>query len=88
MELKEHLTEDIDFALVPEPVWNLLVKWYQLTPGQEPIARKVLFFYFFPSSLHINLITNIACCLFLIFLGCRPWNVDQLSTGRNLFDGA
>lgn len=44
MELKEHLTEDIDFALVPEPVWNLLVKWYQLTPGQEPIARKVFFF--------------------------------------------
>lgn len=42
MELKEHLTEDIDFALVPEPVWNLLVKWYQLTPGQEPIARKVV----------------------------------------------
>jgi hypothetical protein len=40
-ELKEHLTEDIDFALVPEPVWKLLFQWYQLAPGQEPIARKV-----------------------------------------------
>jgi ubiquitin carboxyl-terminal hydrolase 4/11/15 len=39
--LKEHLTEDIDFALVPEPVWKLLFQWYQLAPGQEPIARKV-----------------------------------------------
>ncbi|XP_046458056.1 ubiquitin carboxyl-terminal hydrolase 15-like isoform X1 [Daphnia pulex] len=41
-ELKEHLTEDIDFALVPEPVWKLLFQWYQLAPGQEPIARKVV----------------------------------------------
>lgn len=40
-ELKDHLTEDIDFTLVPEPAWQLLVQWYGLAPGQEPIARKV-----------------------------------------------
>ena len=42
-ELKEHLTEDIDFAMFPEPAWQLLVQRYGLAPGQEPIARKVLF---------------------------------------------
>ena len=40
-ELNENLIEGIDVALLPEPAWQLLVQWYGLMPGQQPIACKV-----------------------------------------------
>ncbi len=40
--LKEHLTEDVDFVLVPEKVWDLFCTQYTLAIGQEPIGRKVV----------------------------------------------
>ena len=40
-ELREHLLDELDFVLLPEEAWALLVANFSLTPGQEPIARKV-----------------------------------------------
>ena len=40
-ELREHLLEELDYVLVPEDAWSLLVENFTLTSGQEPIARKV-----------------------------------------------
>ena len=40
-ELREHLLDELDFVLLPEDSWALLVANFSLTPGQEPIARKV-----------------------------------------------
>ncbi|XP_035221338.1 ubiquitin carboxyl-terminal hydrolase 15-like, partial [Stegodyphus dumicola] len=41
-EIKDHLIDELDYVLLPEEAWNLLVKWYGLTEGQQPIARKVV----------------------------------------------
>lgn len=40
--LKEGLMEGVDYDLVPENAWYLLLQWYSLTQGQDPIARKVI----------------------------------------------
>lgn len=40
-ELKEHLVDELDYKLVPEDIWEYLVKTYGLVNGQEPIARLV-----------------------------------------------
>ena len=40
-ELREHMIDELDFVLVPEDAWKLLVREFSITPGQEPIARKV-----------------------------------------------
>lgn len=37
--LKEQLILDMDFALLPEPVWNLLIKYYGLSVGSQAIER-------------------------------------------------
>ena len=31
--------EELDYALLPEPAWNLLVSWYGLSAESRPIAR-------------------------------------------------
>ena len=41
-ELKEHLAEEVDYVLVPEQAWKMLVDRYSLTEGQEPLARRVV----------------------------------------------
>lgn len=40
-ELKEHMIEQIDYALIPTEVWESLVNEFGLVQGQEPIARIV-----------------------------------------------
>ena len=37
--LKEHLMEELDYSLVPEPAWNKLVAWYGISDTSRPIAR-------------------------------------------------
>ncbi|KAI2644215.1 Ubiquitin carboxyl-terminal hydrolase 15 [Labeo rohita] len=39
--IKEHLIDELDYILLPADGWNKLLSWYGLSPGQEPIARKV-----------------------------------------------
>ncbi|XP_050960538.1 ubiquitin carboxyl-terminal hydrolase 15 isoform X2 [Labeo rohita] len=40
--IKEHLIDELDYILLPADGWNKLLSWYGLSPGQEPIARKVV----------------------------------------------
>ena len=37
--LKEHLMEELDYALLPKPAWDKLSKWYGLSDGSRPIIR-------------------------------------------------
>ena len=36
--LEDDLEED-DYSLLPKPVWDLLVSWYGLLIGSQPICR-------------------------------------------------
>ena len=38
-ELKDHLMKEIDYTLLPELAWTLLVIWYGLSAESRPIAR-------------------------------------------------
>jgi hypothetical protein len=40
--LRPSLSESYDYMLVNKTAWDLLVKWYGLASGQEPIARTVI----------------------------------------------
>ena len=37
--LKEHLMEELDYSLIPEPAWDKLVTWYGISETSRPIAR-------------------------------------------------
>ncbi|XP_060596713.1 E3 ubiquitin-protein ligase TRIM36-like isoform X2 [Ruditapes philippinarum] len=41
-KLKEHLIDDLDYGLVPEECWQMLLSWYGLLEGQKPLPRKVI----------------------------------------------
>ena len=55
-ELREHMIDELDFVLVPDEAWQLLVDEFNITPGQEPIARKVKIIIML-----CNLIFNLKC---------------------------
>ena len=40
-DLREHMIDELDFVLVPDDAWALLVNAFSITQGQEAIARKV-----------------------------------------------
>lgn len=73
-ELKEHLTEDIDFTLVPEPAWLILVQLYGLSPGEEAISRKVM------TTFHCHHLSHFFS-LINSYLGGRPWHAHKLLEG-------
>lgn len=37
--LKDHLMEELDYALLPKPAWEKLVRWYGFSMGSHPICR-------------------------------------------------
>jgi len=41
-EIRDHLIDELDYAMVPEEVWTVLLNNFGLTQGQEPIKRKVV----------------------------------------------
>jgi len=41
-EINDHMIEELDYVLVPEEAWSMLVKHFKIVQGQEPIARKVV----------------------------------------------
>ena len=41
-EIREHMMEELDYVVVPEEAWQVLIDEFGLTDGQEPIARKVV----------------------------------------------
>lgn len=40
--LKERLSENEDFILVPSEAWQKLLSWYDLMDDQPPLERKVV----------------------------------------------
>jgi len=42
MEIREHMIDELDYFLVPEEAWVLLVYKFSIMEGQEPIERKVV----------------------------------------------
>ena len=45
--LRSCLIDEVDYMLVPEPVWNKLQAWYGLADGSQPICRRVVEFGMF-----------------------------------------
>ena len=41
-EIREHMIDELDYQLLPEEAWKVLVEAFGTTPGQEPIIRKVV----------------------------------------------
>ena len=45
-DIREQMIDDIDYVLMPEEAWKILVTEFGLTYGQTPIARKVRITHF------------------------------------------
>lgn len=60
-EIKDHLIDELDYVLLPEEAWELLVKWYGLMEGQQVIARKVVEYGMFVKHCKVGI------CLFITF---------------------
>ena len=41
-EIRDHMIDDLDYTVVPQEGWTLLVETFGTTLGQEPVARKVV----------------------------------------------
>lgn len=59
-EIKDHLIDELDYVLLPEEAFQLLVKWYGLTEGQQPITRNVVEYGMFVKNCKvcINVLLN------------------------------
>ena len=40
-DIREHMIDEIDYNLVPEEGWKILVEEFGTVPDQKPVARKV-----------------------------------------------
>ena len=43
-EIRDGLIDELEYILLPDECWKVLVEEFKLTDGQDPIARKVLEF--------------------------------------------
>ena len=41
-DIREHMIDELDYTLVPEEAWTLLVEWFGIVEDQEPVRRKVV----------------------------------------------
>ena len=41
-DIRDHMIDELDYTLVPEEAWSLLVDRFGLVEGQEPVRRKVV----------------------------------------------
>ena len=41
-EIRDHMIDELDYALMPEEAWSLVLDRFGLIVGQEPIKRKVV----------------------------------------------
>ncbi|OQR71698.1 ubiquitin carboxyl-terminal hydrolase 4-like, partial [Tropilaelaps mercedesae] len=74
-DLREHLIEELDYALMPEEAWDKLVEWYGFVPNQAPIARTVVDYGMFLKNLRVEIYKmELKICL-------HP-NIDDLKTTR------
>eukprot|EP00794_Sanderia_malayensis_P007084 gene7084-7884_t len=62
--LKDNLMEEVDYVLLPEPVWNDLYSWYGSQHGQDPIARTVREHGLYVKDLKVEVyLTELKLCL-------------------------
>ena len=40
-DLREHMIDELDYVLVPEEAWEIMLKKFGMQEGQSPVARKV-----------------------------------------------
>lgn len=40
--IRDHLMEELDYFLLPQMAWGLVILWYGLSENSKPIARKVV----------------------------------------------
>ena len=40
--VRYHLMEELDYSLLPQTAWGLVILWYGLSENSKPIARKVV----------------------------------------------
>ncbi|ROL45456.1 Ubiquitin carboxyl-terminal hydrolase 15 [Anabarilius grahami] len=75
LDIKEHLIDELDYIMVPTEGWNKLVRWYGLTDGQEPVARKVVLVGMFVKHHKVE--------VYLTKLNlCENSNMDSIVTRR------
>ncbi len=72
-ELREHMIDELDFVLVPDEAWQLLVDEFNITPGQEPIARKVKIIIMFCNLIELKVPLSIS--YFMYFNNSYEWDV-------------
>ena len=41
-DIREHMIDELDYVLVPEEAWDLLVEKFGISETQEPVKRKVV----------------------------------------------
>ena len=46
--------EELDYSLLPEEAWELLVEWYGLSDGSQPIPRKVVEYGLYMNHLRVE----------------------------------
>ena len=42
LDIRDHMIDELDYVLVPEEAWGLLVERFGVSDAQEPIKRKVV----------------------------------------------
>ena len=41
-DIRDHMIDELDYALVPDEAWDMIVKMFGVSEGQEPVKRKVV----------------------------------------------
>ena len=41
-DIRDHMIDELDYSLVPEEAWLLLLDRFGLAAGQQPVRRKVV----------------------------------------------
>jgi hypothetical protein len=67
------MIDELDFVLVPDEAWQLLVDEFNITPGQEPIARKVKIIIMFCNLIELKVPLSIS--YFMYFNNAYEWDV-------------
>ncbi|CAN8017254.1 unnamed protein product [Ixodes persulcatus] len=74
-ETKDHLIDELDYVLLPQEAWDKMVSWYGLTPGQDPLPRRVIEFGMFVKHCKVE--------VYLMDLKlCLSTNLDQCITKK------
>lgn len=92
-DIRNGLVEGLDFVLVPELAWQMLISWYGLALGQQPIARKTIEFGTFVKHckvevylIRLNLCNNFELLKPVVFQFSAADLIQKIETVmRNIF---